>query len=128
MVITDLASIYCGQKSTIFASKNEQLVMEVLVKYQSNYEKWAPKECEETEYEQEVCAPTTQEEILDLINSHKDEHAPEVDGLLSTMLKSSSIMIKRMLTDLVSKLLASGEVTNSLKTGCMTLIDKNLLS
>ena len=37
-------------------------------------------------------------------------------------------MIKRMLTDLVSKLLASGEVTNSLKTGCMTLIDKNLLS
>ena len=59
MVITDLAKIYCGQKSTIFTSRNAQLVKEVLVKEQSNYEKWTPKEREEAEFEEEVCAPTT---------------------------------------------------------------------
>ena len=42
MVITDLANIYCSQKSSIFASRNEQLVKEILIKDQSNYERWAP--------------------------------------------------------------------------------------
>ena len=124
MVITDLAKIYCGQKSAIFTSRNEQLVKEVLVKEQTNYEKWSPKEREENEYEEEVCAPTTLDEINALINLHKDERAPGVDGLLATMLKSSSVMFKSKLTDLVNEMLTSGEVATSLQTGRMTLIDK----
>ena len=71
-----------------------------------------------------ICAPTTLDEINALINLHKDERAPGVDGLLATMLKSSSVMFKSKLTDLVNEMLTSGEVATSLQTGRMTFIDK----
>ena len=40
------------------------------------------------------------------------------------MLKSSSVMLKSKLTDLINEMLTSGEVATSLQTGRMTLIDK----
>ena len=52
-----------------------------------NFEQWAPKEREQTENENKVCRPTSVEEVTELVNSHKDERAPGVDGLKSNMLK-----------------------------------------
>ena len=49
MVKTDLVEIYRGQKSRIFTSRNKQLVKEVLVRDQTNFDRWMPKERDPTE-------------------------------------------------------------------------------
>ena len=88
MVVTNLAEIYCGKKSRIFTSRNKELVKEVLVRDQTNFDCWMPRERDPTEYEQ-VSKPTSVEELNEIHNLHKDERAPGVDGLMSLMLKSS---------------------------------------
>ena len=93
IVVTDLAGTYCSQKSAIIKNRNDQLVKEVLFRDQSNFEQWAPKEQEPMENEQYVCRPTSIKEI----NSHKDEHARGIDGIMSTMLKHSSQSTSRNL-------------------------------
>ena len=47
------------------------MVKEVLVKSATNYERWIPKEREEFAYEKEVCYPTNEGEVREVIRSLK---------------------------------------------------------
>ena len=90
----------------------------------SNYEKWIPKEGDETMYESCVCKPATLGEITDLIYSHKSDRAPGVDRVQAEMLKHASVPFIQTFTRVINKILESGEVPSVLLTGKMTLIDK----
>ena len=75
-------------------------------------------------YKSDVCKPATLAEITDLINSHKSDRAPGVDGVQADMLKHASAPFIQTFTEVINEILESGEVPSVLLTGKMTLIDK----
>ena len=115
---------FCGMHSPIFESRGEQVIRQIRVAEASNYEEWIPKEREETMYKSDVCKPATLAEITDLINSHKSDRAPGVDGVQADMLKHASAPFIQTFTEVINEILESGEVPSVLLTGKMTLIDK----
>ena len=51
MVLDELAKIFSGQTSNIFASRNERLIREVLVKEDTGWQDWIPIQQPERKYE-----------------------------------------------------------------------------
>ena len=86
-----LAMQFCSMRSPIFESRGEQVIRQIRVAEASNYEEWIPKEREETMCESDVCKPAMLAEITDLINSHKLDRAPGVDGVQAQMLRSKHL-------------------------------------
>ena len=122
--LNHLAMQFCGMRSPIFESRGEQVVKQIIVSENSNYQQWIPKEREETEYESVVCEPTTVAEVTEIIKSHKSDRAPGVDGVHSEMLKHASAEFIQEFTNVLNEILESGEVPPALLTGKLTLIDK----
>ena len=122
--LNHLAMQFCGMRSPIFESRGEQVIKQIIVSENSNYQQWIPKEREETEYESIVCKPTTVAEVTDIIKSHKSDRAPGVDGVHSEMLKHASAAFIQEFTSVLNEILESGEVPPVLLTGKLTLIDK----
>ena len=81
LAITELAKVFIGQKSPIFESHGHQIIKEIIVKNNTNYEKWIPQVNDEFKYESEVCAPCSKEKIIAIIKSIKAGRAPGVDGV-----------------------------------------------
>ena len=75
-------------------------------------------------FEAEVCAPVSETLIREVINGLKNERAPSVDGITSSMLKLAGPGAVKFVTSLVNDILSEGKVPESLLTGKMTLIDK----
>jgi len=124
LAITELAKVFIGQKSPIFESHGHQIIKEIIVKNNTNYEKWIPQVNDEFKYESEVCAPCSKEKIIAIIKSIKAGRAPGVDGVLTTMLKNASDKYFTKLTEMLNICIESGDVPEILNTGKMTLIDK----
>ena len=124
LVVTELAKMSLGMRSKIFTTRGEQLIKEVLVKNNCNYEKWAPKERDEFAYEEEVCCPTNESEVKGMIRSLKSDRAAGADDVSSAMLKGASPKMITLLTSVINESLAEGSVPDSLQTGKLTLIDK----
>ena len=124
IALTDVASVFNGCRAKYFKSHGEQILKEVTVGGQFNYERWCPKVREELAYEEEVCAPVSVKEVREVIDSHKTERAPGVDNVLTSMLKTASDLYVGMLTDLVNECFDKGIIPESLQAGKMTLIDK----
>ena len=125
IVLEELAKIFSGQKSKVFSSKNEQIIREIQVKEAGGWEEWIPKVKPDSEYESTVCVTIGVSQLEGILNGLKDDGAPGVDGVTSSMLKHASDQFKSMLTDLINSILTEGEV---LQIGKMTLIDKKELS
>jgi len=53
--LNHLAMQFCRLWSPIFESRGEQVVKQIIVSENSNYQQWIPKEHAETEYESVVC-------------------------------------------------------------------------
>ncbi|XP_023345051.1 uncharacterized protein LOC111714221 [Eurytemora carolleeae] len=124
LVVTELAKMSLGMKSKIFTTRGEQLVKEVRVKSATNNEKWIPKEREEFAYEEEVCCPTNEREVREVIRSLKLDRAAGVDNVSSAMLKGASPTMITLITGIINESLMEGKVPGALQTGKMTLIDK----
>ena len=124
LVVTELAKMSLGMKSKIFTTRGEQLVKEVRVKSATNNEKWIPKEREEFAYEEEVCCPTNEGEVREVIRSVKLDRAEGVDNVSSAMLKGASPTMITLITGIINESLMEGKVPGALQTGKMTLIDK----
>ena len=91
IALTNLAMGFCGMRSRIFESRGEQIIKELRVQNEKDFEEWIPRERWDKEYEDVVCAPTTAKEIKEIIDSHKSDRAPGVDGVLAEMLKQASV-------------------------------------
>ena len=124
LAITELAKVFIGQKSPIFESHGQQIIKEIIVKNNTNYEKWIPQVNDEFKFESEVCAPCSKEKIIAIIKTIKAGRAPGVDGVLTTMLKNASDKYFTKLTEMLNICIESGDVPEILNTGKMTLIDK----
>ena len=124
LAITGLAKVFNGKRSPIFESHGEQIIKEITVKNNFNYEKWTPKINDEFKHEDEVCAPCTGEEVKKVIKGLKPNRAPGVDGVLTTMIKNASDNFIDHFTSLINRCFAEGDVPKIYNTGKMTLIDK----
>ena len=124
IALTNLARGFCGMRSRIFESRGEQIIKELRVQNEKDFEEWIPRERWDKEYEDIVCTPTSAKEIKEIIDSHKSDRAPGVDGVLAEMLKHASNVFVQVLTDQINRVLEAGEVPEMLQTGKMTLIDK----
>ena len=124
IALTNLAIGFCGMRSRVFKSRGEQIIKELRVQNGKDFEEWIPRERWDKEYEDIVCTPTSAKEIKEIIDSHKSDRAPGVDGVLAEMLKHASDDFVQVLTDQINKVLEAGEVPEMLPTGKMTLINK----
>ena len=124
MAITELAKVFMGKKSPIFESHGQQIIKEITVKSSTSFQKWVPKLKDEFEFEHEVCAPCTNDEVVKIIKNIKPNRAPGVDGVLTTMLKNASTNYVAKLTEMINICLKQGDIPAVLNTGKMTLIDK----
>ena len=78
-MLEELSKIFLGQTSSIFASRNEQLIRELLVKEDVGWQEWIPILCPEQEYEQVICKQVTIAKINAVITEVKDRDG-QVDG------------------------------------------------
>lgn len=124
LVVTELAKMSLGMKLKIFTTRGEQLVKEVLVKSATNYERQIPKDREEFAYEKEVCYPTNEGEVREVIRSLKLDRAAGVYNVSSAMGKGTSPTMITLVTGIINESLMEGNVPGSLQVGKMTLIDK----
>ena len=124
IVLEELAKIFSGQKSKVFASKNDQLIREMQVKEAGGWEEWITKLKPDREYKSTVCGKIDVPQLEVILKGLKDDRAPGVDGVTTRMLKYASDEYKSRLTDLLNSILTEGEVPQALLVGKMTLIDK----
>ena len=78
------------------------------VQNETDFEEWIPRD----------------KEVKVIIDSHKSDRAPGVDGVLAEVLKQASVDFVQVLTDQINRVLEAEEVPEMLQTGEMTLIDK----
>ena len=102
---------------------NEQIVKEVPIKDQADHDKWISKFWEPIEYEQEVCCLISAQEVREIIDSHKKERAPGVEGILTGMLKNANSNYINKFNNLINKMFVEGDVPATLQTR-MPLFDK----
>ena len=95
-------------RSKIFQSRGDQIIKELRVQNETDFEEWIPRD----------------KEVKVIIDSHKSDRAPGVDGVLAEVLKQASVDFVQVLTDQINRVLEAGEVPEMLQTGEMTLIDK----
>ena len=75
-------------------------------------------------YEPEICAPVTESLVQEHLDNLKNNHAPGVDNIKTSMLKCSGPEALKCLTSLANNILHEGQVSEVLNTAKMTLIDK----
>ena len=124
IVLQQLALIFSGQESPIFSNRNEQILKEMHVKSSKNWKDWIIPENDESMYENEVCAPVMESQVLEHISSLKNERSTGIDNLTTSMLKRAGPGALSFVTNMINEILQEGKVPESLQTGKMTLIDK----
>ena len=123
-IVTEVAKMALGQKSKLFTSRGQQLIKEVTILTEKNYQKWIPKEREEFEFEHEVCKKVLVEDVKKVVKEIKSDRASGVDRVSATMLQAASEKGLKLLTSLVNESIQEGRVPEILQVGKMTLIDK----
>ena len=69
IVLDELAIIFSGEQSTIFRSRNEQIVKELVTKQSEAWKPWIHKEAEPLAHEAVVCRDVTQNDVTEVIKT-----------------------------------------------------------
>ena len=128
IVLEQLALIFSGKISSVFTHRNEQLIKEAQAKSNNSWQDWIIPENDETMYEPEICVPVNESLGLEHLDNLRNNHAPGVDNITTSMLKRAGAEALTCLTSLVNNNLHENQAPEVLNTGKMTLIDKKLVT